>query len=202
MKTGNSRKLAKASNAIPGNVMDILGSPPLLSTEDSGAYELALRQLADAILPEKDLIAWFLIKDLADLRVEIGRYRRLKAALVLKVTKSHAQASAEWLKIQRRESDANSDRHIAELRTATPSEHDFASSFQGWITPLEQLDALTRAAEERFRIAVRELENHLSGLGPVLKANLNKLIEGEVVPYSRERCETGDATAASLPNQC
>ena len=50
-----------------------------------------------------------------------------------------------------------------------------------WITAMEQLDALERAADRQFQAALQALDDHLDGLGPRLKANLNKVIDGEAV---------------------
>jgi hypothetical protein len=67
--------------AIPPDVLELLGRPPLLSTEDAKLYYAMLASIAQAIRPT-DVITWLLIKDLTDHRVEIARYRRFKTDLV------------------------------------------------------------------------------------------------------------------------
>jgi hypothetical protein len=66
---------------VPATIRAILGPPALLSSEDAAIYEATLAHFAREVAP-KDLIAWMLIKDLADHRLEIARYRRIRVALV------------------------------------------------------------------------------------------------------------------------
>ena len=68
-------------DAIPRDVLELLGPPPLLSTEDAKLYHAMLAHIAHSIRPE-DLITWMLVKDLADHRVEIARYRRFKTGII------------------------------------------------------------------------------------------------------------------------
>jgi hypothetical protein len=68
-------------NSIPADVLEMLGPPPLLSTEDEKLYFAIVAQIARP-LPSPDIITWMLIKDLADHRFEIARYRRLKTRLM------------------------------------------------------------------------------------------------------------------------
>jgi hypothetical protein len=79
--TNNRRELEKVTMIVPPEIMDILGPPPILPSEDPGAYNQALEQLANVVRPD-NLIAWYLIRDVIDLRHEISRYRRLRAGLV------------------------------------------------------------------------------------------------------------------------
>ena len=73
--------LPAADHDVPATIRAILGPPALLSSEDAAIYEATLAHFAREVAP-RDLIAWMLIKDLADHRLEIARYRRLRAALV------------------------------------------------------------------------------------------------------------------------
>jgi hypothetical protein len=59
----------------------MLMPPPLLATEDEDLYCGMLTVFARSIRPG-DLITWMLVKDLADHRTEIARYRRFKASLI------------------------------------------------------------------------------------------------------------------------
>ena len=68
-------------NSIPADIQEMLGPPPLLSTEDEKLYFAFVAKLAQPI-PSPDIITWMLIKDLADHRFEIARYRRLKSRLI------------------------------------------------------------------------------------------------------------------------
>ena len=73
--------LPAAREDVPATIRAILGPPALLSGEDAAIYEATLAHFAREVAP-RDLIAWMLIKDLADHRLEIARYRRIRAALV------------------------------------------------------------------------------------------------------------------------
>jgi hypothetical protein len=67
--------------STPADVLELLGPPPLFSTEDANLYNALVARLAQSVQP-RDLITWMLIKDLADHRVEMARYRRIKAGLL------------------------------------------------------------------------------------------------------------------------
>jgi hypothetical protein len=70
-----------AVDTIPPDIMELLGPPPLLNGEEAKLYYGMLTSFARSIRPG-DLITWLLIKDLADHRLEIHRYRRMKVALM------------------------------------------------------------------------------------------------------------------------
>jgi hypothetical protein len=64
---------------IPKDILELLGRASVLSTEDGTLYYATIAFFAKSMRPD-DLILWFLIRDLADHRVEIARYRRIKTA--------------------------------------------------------------------------------------------------------------------------
>jgi len=213
----------RAAAALTAEIVEIFGAPPLLSTEDAGAYDDMLAKLANAVHPG-DIIACLLIKDIADKRTEIARYRRQKAALVEKATQQQRETRMDWLRTQRaeerysvshqirdeaqrqlanmdaggeageasesrvesmiedrlRRSESAYEGKVALLQEA-PTELDFAGSLAIWITAMEQLDALERAADRQFQNALQALDDHLDGLGPRLKANLDKVVDGDAV---------------------
>jgi hypothetical protein len=74
---------------IPEDVMELLGRPSMLSTEDGKLYCATIAFFATSMRPD-DLVLWFLIRDLADHRVEIARYRRMKTAWM-------ERARAQWI---------------------------------------------------------------------------------------------------------
>jgi len=90
---------AKAAAALTPEIVEIFGAPPLLSTEDAGAYDDMLAKLANAVHPG-DIIACLVIKDIADKRTEIARYRRQKVALVEKATRQQRETRMDWLQTQ------------------------------------------------------------------------------------------------------
>jgi hypothetical protein len=78
MTTTTAQSLMKS---IPEELLEIFGDPPLLSTEDAGRYHAMIAAFAEHVDPG-DFITWCTIKDLADYRTEIWRYRRMKAQTV------------------------------------------------------------------------------------------------------------------------
>ena len=70
--------LPAAREDVPATIREILGPPALLSSEDAAIYEATLAHFARDVAP-RDLITWMLIKDLADQRLEIARYRRFRS---------------------------------------------------------------------------------------------------------------------------
>ena len=78
MEQTTARSLVKS---IPDEVLQIFGDEPILSTEDSTRYRAMIAAFAQHIDPG-DFITWCYIKDLADCRTEIWRYRRMKAQIV------------------------------------------------------------------------------------------------------------------------
>ena len=73
--------LPAAQEDVPATIRAMLGPPALLPGEDAAIYEATLAHFAREVAP-RDIIAWMLIKDLADHRLEIARYRRIRTALV------------------------------------------------------------------------------------------------------------------------
>ena len=67
-------------DTIPAEIRELMGSPPVLATEDVDLYYTMMAIFARSIKPD-DLITWMLVKDLADHRLEIARYRQIKAGI-------------------------------------------------------------------------------------------------------------------------
>src|SRR5260370_25041339 len=78
MENANTQSLMKS---VPGAVLEIFGDAPILSTEDAARYDAMIAAFAEHVEPG-DFITWCTIKDLADCRTEIWRYRRMKAQAV------------------------------------------------------------------------------------------------------------------------
>jgi hypothetical protein len=79
------------------------------------------------------------------------------------ITKSEAQAASA----------------IQSWRNASPGPAEFVEKFYKWIGDHERIANLQRAAEDRFSAALEELDRHIRGLGPFLRAQW-KTIEGEL----------------------
>lgn len=71
----------KFASQVPTSVRRILGEPPLVRGESKTIYWGMAAGFARFISPD-DFVAWMMVKDLADYRLEIHRLRRYKALLV------------------------------------------------------------------------------------------------------------------------
>jgi hypothetical protein len=119
------------ADAIPRDVLELLGPPPILSTEDAKLYYAMLANIAHSIRPE-DLITWMLVKDLADHRVEIARYRRFKTGIIQAAgRKKIERALSEW------RSEANSVAPY--LRKKAEGEKEDAAKSNKTAAEIEQL---------------------------------------------------------------
>jgi hypothetical protein len=72
---------ASIADDISTEVLQLISLPPTLPWESSELYFKMIASFAEALEPD-DLISWMLIKDLADHRLEIARYRAIKAGFV------------------------------------------------------------------------------------------------------------------------
>jgi hypothetical protein len=222
---------------IPSDVLELLGPPPVLPTEDAKLYYAILAHFARSIRPKEDLITWMLIKDLADHRLEIARYRRFKTDLIAAARRKeiqdeisswsrHADSCARVYKeeaarrkqllaksdksaVEREKlkqeidtklaadiaaAEANSRAQVEGWSKASTTEADYINLFAHWIKRVEQLDILLRASEERFSATLEEIDRHLRGLGRLLREELDKIIEGELV-----ETEAADAEPPKQP---
>src|SRR5205085_900532 len=88
----------------------------------------------------------------------------------------------EMVSLQSRENSARVARERDSIANARlPADDDFVGVFANWINEIERIDVLVRAAEQRFAVALREIERHIFGFGRLLRDDLNRLIDGEVV---------------------
>ena len=68
---------ATQSLASPDELRDLLGPPPVLSSEDDLAHNEMVARLAQALAP-RDFVEQLLVRELADCTWEMARYRRQK----------------------------------------------------------------------------------------------------------------------------
>jgi hypothetical protein len=107
--------------SIPEEVMGVIGNPPLLSNEDKLNYYTMVALFAKSIKPD-NLIAWMLVQDLTDYRVEIARYRRLKVAALQRAARKEISDQ-----IQDRQTRLN--REVSALNVAAQREmQEFAKN--------------------------------------------------------------------------
>src|SRR4051794_20554113 len=162
MRTPAKRKMnhrhSAEKNKLPAEIVKILGPPPILVSEDEDLYYATLARFAKEFRPN-DMTDWFLVKDLADLRVEIARCRRIKKA-VLEASKDK---SANNLTLQMlvcgsmqvgqaragEEPKNKLKKSAATLTDAEKSgkEEQWAELVSSWIDDYSKLDRLLESAE-------------------------------------------------------
>lgn len=212
----------KLAKKIPEIISALLGPPPILSTESAAVYYGMLASFAEFVDPT-DLIAWMLIKDMADSRVEIARYRQLKCQII-----KQCIALEELEKGRPTLETIDFDALMAEVRAAEEkSDAEFQKDFEqimadtnardalmariakagplSWIAQVEQIEPLQIAAEDRFTVAREELERHLNGLA---RGVWEKVIEGEIIDtaapshnHKRRSLARPGTTARRLPRR-
>jgi hypothetical protein len=198
------KKTLPSVNTIPPEILEILGPPPILSSENERVYYATLAYFANLIGPT-DIITWFITKDLVDSRVEIARHKRFKASLIDLAKPASgtdplrelmAQISGNAFRpvelvweggIQKRVEEAPK---IAppKVKTERASENntpvDPASIASQWIPEYQKLDLLECTAERRFAAALHELNYYRNGLGRELQEALQTTIDGEFTESS------------------
>src|SRR3954468_8598909 len=93
------RKSDKLALSVPPDIKEILGPPPILSSEDAAIYDAMLSWFAHDIAPA-DVIAWMLVKDLVDLRIELARYRRLKTGIMQNAYEKHIEHEIDKARLE------------------------------------------------------------------------------------------------------
>jgi hypothetical protein len=92
-----STALAPIEIEIPDEIWDLLGDPPVLTEEESLAFQKILERFVQAVHP-RDIIEWFHILDLTVQRTAILRFQRLKTRLIQQAHNNLVQARADCLR--------------------------------------------------------------------------------------------------------
>jgi hypothetical protein len=148
--------------AIPGDIREVWGDPPLLRNENLETYEKLAGQISQAVGPI-DVIEWLWVKDILDLSWEIRRLRRFKTMLI---------------ELERADSE---EAHQAYYETE-PGE---TRLFLGNLEPWEKIDNLLAVAESRRAAVLREIERRRASLAERMRMASNDIIEGECKEQDR-----------------
>jgi hypothetical protein len=189
------------------DIRDLLGPPPILSGEDSGAYEALHDQIRTAVTP-KDVLEEIWVRDVADLVWEALRLRRLKATLFS--TQAH-RGLGELLKPL---VDYNDRHHLVEswarreasgvakvnaiLKKAKLNDEAItAETFAISAETFEKIDRLITQVEVRRNAMLREIDRHRDALGQRLRdATLNLLPDGEFKEIENAKAPTNETHGA------
>jgi hypothetical protein len=155
--------------AIPGDIREIWGDPPLLRNEDPETYEKLAGQISQAVGPI-DVIEWLWVKDILDLSWEIRRLRRFKTMLI---------------ELERADSEE-------EYQAYHETELGQASLFLLKLDHWEKIDNLLAVAEARRAVALREIERRRASVAERLRTASNAIIEGQY----EEQDEAGEISAS------
>jgi hypothetical protein len=155
--------------AIPGDIREIWGDPPLLRNENPEIYEKLAGQISQAVGPT-DVIEWVWVKDILDLSWEIRRLRRFKTMLI---------------ELER----ANTEEKYRAYYETEPGE---TRLFLGNLDHWEKIDALLAVAEARRAVVLREIERRRASVAERLRTSSKAIIEGEY----EEQDEAGEISAS------
>jgi hypothetical protein len=156
--------------AIPGDIREIWGDPPLLRNEDPETYEKLAGQISQAVGPI-DVIEWLWVKDILDLSWEIRRLRRFKTMLI-----ELGRANSE-------------EKYQAYYETERGETKLFLGNLDHW----EKIDNLLAVAEARRAVALREIERRRASVAERLRTASKAIIEGEYEEQD-EAGEKGNST--------
>src|SRR5262245_26924269 len=134
-------------DAIPPEVLELVGSPPILPTEDESLYYTMMALFADSIRPD-DLITWMLVKDLADHRLEIARYRRIKAAIVAAPSRKKLEEQRSYWRDYAKDRARNLTAEAARQKELLAKEKK----------PTEEIDKLKADIESKLASDIAEAE--------------------------------------------
>jgi hypothetical protein len=146
---------------LPEAVAAALGPPPIGSSEEHAAHELAMQMSAQALRP-RSLLEWKCVRDLADHWLIIRRLRKVQYQLTEALMKATIEPQPRRLP-------------SGEVVTLYPT---LAACFG----PYEQLDKLLAVPERRYENALKQFDELRHGLGDRLRQALDRVIEGECRP--------------------
>jgi hypothetical protein len=206
--------LDKSTSTSLAELADLLGPPPVLSTENVKAYDEVKARLMQCFAP-RDFMEQLLIKQVTDCTWEIKRYTRhmtlaierkfyqlrefqAKRAAALTHMKDpnicnagrdgHAETDAGLTnEIQTRAASAMED--VAAPIDVAPLELDHAQALEAGIEYHGQLDQLLNSAVARRNNAFDQLERYRHGWGKRLRRVSDEIIDAEFIeaaPQSKD----------------
>jgi len=188
---------------------ELFGPPPVLSSEDSKAYDAVMVRFVECIKP-KDFIEQMFIKDLTDSTWEIKRYSRHKALLIEREYDAlveeaeqdeEAQQDQQTEQKEQTEQDEQTQQadsptqyermleleqvvdsavpDVDEIVTSTPEELLQAEALESGIDYYERLDRLMGVAMGRRKDVLEQIDLYRVGLGERLRRVSDEIIDAE-----------------------
>jgi hypothetical protein len=175
----------KKISRIPAHIMEMLGPPLVLPTEDLKAYKRVILQIANSVKP-RDLIQWWLVADIAYYSWEVRRLRRIKFKLV---EISRSQLTSEY--INRKREDAGRRLKVAEIH-----EDALIERFTDVLPTYAELDRLLARAESTLAHQLRELAERDNSFASRLHQASDDVIDAEIIE------ESAGPAASARPATC
>jgi len=194
----------KPNLAKLAELRELLGPPPVLSTENAKAYDEIVARLIESLMPQ-DFLEQLLIMQLADYTWEIMRCTRHKTLAIERKFQQHREFQARRAKIAAQNRDklrslAQSDRKpvteigrmleledvfdggvedVDEILNHPPVELDHARAFEANIVYEGQLDQLQNSAVGKRNDVLEQLERYRHGLGRRARKASDEIIDVE-----------------------
>jgi hypothetical protein len=171
-----------ATGVDPAELRQLLGAPPVLSTENAQSYHEIIGRLMECLAP-RDFMEQMLIKELTDCTWEMARYTRQKTLAMERGFREHLKfpgqdALAERLADQNRESDDEDD-GLVDAADAIAVELDHAHALEATLQYHERVDRLLITATARRNNVLDQIERYRDGLGHRLRQVSDKIIAAE-----------------------
>jgi hypothetical protein len=177
----------ETSFVIPNDILELLGPPPLIATEEPSRFQALVTRFAVEFDP-KTTTEWFLVNDLVNVNWEILRYRRAKTVLVqlacpaaasdLIDDKTFREFSQTQLKPQPVVSTIGRPKERKELaRYGLTVEDVFDSALIAKIEEIERFDKLIERLENRREKLYREFHAHRSLNPETAKQKTNVIVD-------------------------
>jgi hypothetical protein len=201
--THESHEKPYATNLV--ELRELLGPPPVLSTENTKAYDEILARLTLCFLP-RDFMEQLLMVQLTDCTWDMLRYRRHKTLAIDSKFRQRREFQAKRVKAAPQNRDpqacslAQSDgkpvtevgrmleledivdssvHDVDEILERPPADLDHARAFEAAIGYQQQLDQLLNTAVARRNDVLEQLERYRHGLGKRLRKASDDIVEGE-----------------------
>jgi hypothetical protein len=194
-----------SSLADPAEINELLGPPPILSSERRKAFDSIQARFVEAIKP-KDFIEMMLIRDLTIHTWDLMRYSRHKALAIERKYKEFAAIEDSRKKAEQQRKEAWAARgheqpgkptteidRLFDLEVAVedsvndidaivaqrPEELQYAKALEAGIEYYERLDRLMSVATRRRDETLQQIDMYRHGLGAQLRRVSNEIIEGD-----------------------
>jgi hypothetical protein len=181
----------------PAELRQLLGAPPVLSTENARSYHEIMGRLLECLAP-RDFLEQMLIKELTDCTWEMARYTRHKTLSMERGFREHLKFPRQDALAKRLADERLADEGLADERLAArhgePAnagdgsvgcadaiavELDHARALEVTLGYHERVDKLLITATARRNNVLDQIERYRDGLGCHLRRVTDNIIDAE-----------------------